>query len=81
VVASNIGTLVVGERFSGYDSVAAQNTVIEAHDGSITKRREAGTTVSNTTNRTVLEPVKLSRSEVGPLAPTAPRMYANTAMF
>jgi hypothetical protein len=73
LVAGNTGNLRVGYNFSSYDSVPARDTRIEAHDGSVSLGRHTGTTQSNSTSHTIPKAFKLSPSQVGPNAPTAPR--------
>jgi poly(beta-D-mannuronate) lyase len=80
-VAGNIGQLRIGFNYSNYDTVPAKNNRIEAHQtgngcgqGSITCARHTGTTFSSNTSRSFPEAVKLTPSQVGPNAPTAPTL-------
>jgi hypothetical protein len=73
LVVGNVGPIEVGFNFSGYDTMPARSTRIEAHDGSMKFGKHVGTTQAATTNRIVPEAFKLLPSQVGPNAPTAPK--------
>jgi poly(beta-D-mannuronate) lyase len=75
LVSENSGTLRVGLNFRGYDSAPALDTRIEVDDESpIEYGNHAGTTVSATTNHPTPTTFKLTPSQVGPYAPTAPKI-------
>ena len=75
LVSENSGTLRVGLNFRGYNSAPALDTRIEVDDGSpIEYGNHAGTTVSATTNHPTPTTFKLTPSQVGPYAPTAPKI-------
>ena len=73
LLAGNDGEVRVGD---GYNccNVPARNTRIEAHEGEIKYGNHGNTDVSDSTSRTIPDAVKLSPPDVGPFAPTAPRL-------
>jgi hypothetical protein len=74
LVSGNIGVLEIGQSFkSGVaGQLPAKNTKVEAHTGSIVKLNEVGTTITSQTTISIPKAFKLSPSDVGPFAPTAP---------
>jgi hypothetical protein len=80
LVVANTGPLSIGEH---YTSVAPQlpviNSTIEAHKGSISYGLHSGIEVLDKTAREVPAAFKLSPSDVGPFAPTAPFNGATAA--
>jgi Chondroitinase B len=73
LIAGNIGTLTLGYAFSG-DNIPARNNTIEGHNGSIKRGKEKNNSISNTISRTLQQAFKLTPSQVGPNAPTAPKL-------
>jgi hypothetical protein len=76
LVAGNTGTLRVGLGLDALRTHRVLNTQIEAHSGTVELRHQEGTTQSPTTANTQIYPaaVKLTPAQVGPFAPTAPRI-------
>jgi hypothetical protein len=81
IVAGNDGELEIGTNFSDYNSKPATNTRVEAHitggrcqAGRIRCSNHVGTTFSAETDRTLPKAFKLTVSQVGPFAPTAPKL-------
>jgi hypothetical protein len=75
VLAGNIGSLRLGAWWSGpLPPIPMRSTRVEAHEGSVSRGHEQGTVISQTTSRSIPEAFKLSPSQVGPNAPTAPKL-------
>ena len=74
IVAGNTGNLIVGATINGRPNHPSKNTTVEAHNGSISYGKHVGTKVSETATRTIPQAFKLTPSQVGPNAPTAPKL-------
>jgi hypothetical protein len=72
VVAGNNGALRVGFIFNTYNKLPAENTRIETHTGPITFGLHKNTIHAATTNSIIPQAFKITPSQVGPFAPTAP---------
>jgi hypothetical protein len=74
IVAGNIGALQIGKSFTTgvAGALPARNTKVEAHTGTISKLNEINTSISHTTASIIPKAFKLTPSDVGPFAPTAP---------
>jgi Chondroitinase B len=86
LVVLNDGRLEIGRNFSCCNSKPAKATRVEAHitgnrckQGSIVCGNHTGTTFSATATHTSPTAFKLSASQVGPFAPTAPKLRQNIA--
>ena len=82
LVAGNKGNLTVGVIYSGVcegtafngNSYPAKDNKVQAHQGNITYGKHQGTNVTANTSVTVPQAKKLTPSQVGPNAPTAPKL-------
>jgi hypothetical protein len=74
LVAGNTGTLYVGSGFGELPKMKFKvlNTTVEKHSGTIKLLHQEGTTQSAATTQIYPVAVKLTPSDVGPFAPTAP---------
>ena len=69
-VLGNEGELVLGHAYQD-DMLPASHTFVAGHSGSIRFRNEVETFVSETAPEGIASPVRLTREEVGPMAPAA----------
>ena len=76
LVSGNNGLLEIGNPLSEKSNaeLPAKNTKVEAHIGSIYKLNEVNTIISGSTTNAIPKAFKLSPLDVGPFAPTAPRI-------
>jgi Chondroitinase B len=76
LVSGNTGGLEIGKGFINgvADALPAKNTKVEAHTGLVSRLNEVNTIITSRTTRAVPKAFKLMPSDVGPFAPTAPRI-------
>ena len=75
-VSGNVGSLEIGKAFSNgaASALPSKNTRVEAHKGAIARLNHVGTTISGRTSRSIPKAFKLTPFDVGPFAPTAPKI-------
>jgi poly(beta-D-mannuronate) lyase len=77
LVAGNTGKLQVGLGLDKLRTLKVVDTRIAKHNGEVGLLHQEGTTQSATTTQTYPAAVKLTPADVGPFAPTAPRIDAS----
>jgi hypothetical protein len=76
LVSGNTGVLEIGKAFSNElaSDLPAKNTKVEAHTGLIRQLNDVNTTITENTAIVIPKAFKLTPHDVGPFAPTAPRL-------